>query len=270
MTTSRVIALALLLWLAPSPAGASDTLHLDANESPPIWSASMPNGGMGGEIIQAIAKAADLHIVIDFKPLQRMIEDDTNNDLGNPYFFLHNQSFAAIIPIAIYHVSIFSYTAPSQTPRSLDIHTLQDLKGYKVGILKGTLVNRSAFERAGVVFEESYSPQSMFKKLAKGRIDLVIETHVVGRQIIRDLFPDAQEHFHSTTLPHSASPIAIHIATQQPHAHRIADALKRGLQQIRASGEYGKIIQHYDSDPVSIDYNEELDRFSHLYHMQGL
>jgi len=257
---------AILLSTSPAMAGS---VVLDANESPPYWSESMTGFGMGGEIVQAISRAAGVTTVLSFKPLQRMIAEDDNNDLGNPVFYLRNQDFAAIIPIAVYHVALFYYK-PNHDGEAFSVVSLADLKGFKVGMLKGALVDRSAFARAGIDVEESYSQASLFRKLRKGRIDLVIEVELVGRQMIRNLFPDEIDAFAVNPVEQSEAPIAILLSQQQPDAAAVAQAYRRGLQTIVDSGEYSAIVKkYYGAGLLPEHYMPELEHFSRLYRFVG-
>jgi len=259
--------LALLLLAGAAPAMAHESaisVGLDANESPPYWSESLPYGGMGGEIVQAVSEEAGLVSHIHFKPLQRMIEDDTNNDLGNPGFYTRNQVFADIIPIIAYRSSIFYYAPHHKGP--VTIHGVEGLKKYRIGILSGTLAERSFFDKAGVVFEESYSQDSLFKKLRLGRIDLCIEIDLVGHRIISRLFPDQRNQFVSMNLPGSASVIAILLAEGYPQAGKIGTKYREGLQRIIANGKYRKILEkYYGEGRVPANWRKDLQRFERIY-----
>jgi len=198
-----------------------------------------------------------------------MISDDTNNDLGNPFFFLGNQEFSDIIPIAVYHVALVQYL-PNHMQR-IQIRTLSDMKGYKVGMLKGTLVNRSAFEQAGILIDESYSQQSLFKKLQKGRLDLVIEIELAALTTIHQLFPEELAKFTVDLLPKSEAPIAILISKDQADAKKIGQSLRNSLNQILKNGRYADILYKYYPDMMIPDhYYRELNRFSILYKEAGL
>ena len=257
------LGLVLLLLLCAKLSYAGDVVVFDANESKPYWSQSMKDGGMCGEIVYAAARAVGIKASISFEPLQRMIEDDSNNDLGNPEFFVRNQEFSAIIPIALYHTAIFYYR-PNHGHHA-KVHSINDLRGHKIGVLKGTLVDRSALERGGVVFEESYSQASLFKKLRKGRLDLVIELDLVGMSIIKELFPDEYDNFAADTIEKSGLPIAIMISKKQPNAEMIGEALKEGMRKIRASGEYNTITEKYFGSWLPDVFLRDLDRFAALY-----
>ena len=102
MAKSFILLLLLTLHLSLySNDTEMNAIILEANEAPPFWSKKLPHDGIAGEIVHAISEAADIHTKIVFKPLSRLIDDDENNDLGNPAFFIVNQDFAHIIPIAL-------------------------------------------------------------------------------------------------------------------------------------------------------------------------
>jgi len=260
----------LLLITGVSASLADDeglSVSLDANDSPPYWSQTMVKDGMCGEIVHAASEAAGLVSHIHYKPLTRMIEDDTNNDLGNPEFYMGNQDFAAVIPVCVYHVGLFYYQPNHKN--KLTFNTVDDLKGYKVGILKGTLVDRSYFERAGVKFEESYSQASLFKKLQRGRIDLVIEIDLVGNKIIDRLFPDSHDDFVESIIPGSHMPIAMLISSGYPDAKQIGSLYRKGMKKIKASGLYLQILEsYYGAGQVPDELMSDLERYEALYNYE--
>lgn len=260
------LSLCLSCSILSSTTYAESIITLDANESRPYWSAAMPGQGMCGEIVDAISSVAGIRSELVFKPLKRMIEDDSNNDLGNPAFYMNNQEFAAIIPITVIHTALFSYD-PDRT-RQLTTGSLSALKGFRVGALKGTVVNRSSFLEAGILLEESYSQESLFKKLRQGRLDLVVEVDLVGRSVIRSLFPDEVGAFSVTLIPGSESPIAILLSDDLPDAKALGARFRRGLQKIRESGEYTDIVKkYYENGKMPEMFDTELDHFSYLYQM---
>ncbi|MGY6277734.1 substrate-binding periplasmic protein [Methylomonas sp. MgM2] len=243
---------------------AADVVVLDANESPPYWCPVMPGGGLGSELVQAVSAAAGLKTRINFVPLSRMIEDKNNNDLGNPDFYMAEQEFAAVIPIAISEVSIFYYRPNlAETP---SVSSFDDLKRYRLGVLKGTLINWQLFENMGLNFEFSYNQASLFKKLKMGRLDLVFEIDLVGQQMIAREFPDKAANFGRIPLPNSTSPIAIMLDAEYPDANTIAEQFRHGLSAIIEDGTYQRIVQQYYPDArLPPDWFAQLQRFQRLY-----
>ncbi|TAN71004.1 MAG: transporter substrate-binding domain-containing protein [Methylobacter sp.] len=259
-----MIYLRYLLLLIPLWTAQADIVVLEANESPPYWSNSLPGGGLGSELVQAISDAVGLQTQINFVPLSRMIEDKNNNDLGNPEFYMAQQEFAAIIPFAITEAAIFYYRP--RYNHALKLTGFNDLKQYRLGVLKGTLIDRHAFEQMGLHFESSYAQASLFKKLKLGRIDLVFEIDLVGRQMIAQLFPEQKDDFIRQPLPNSISPIAIMLDAEYPHAVEIAAQYRKGLAAIIANGRYQQIVEKYYPDgQLPSGWFANLQRFQQLY-----
>ena len=241
----------------------SEAITFDTNESPPYWSERMEKNGMGGEIVAALSQQAELPINIHFKPLKRLIDDPANNDLGNPSFFMQNQEFSAIIPIAIYHISLFYYQ-PNHA-EELVIRSFEDLSGYRVGILKGTLVDPTYFDKAGVIFETSYVQDSLFKKLKLGRIDFALRIELAADQSIKRLFPEETDDFKVVERFRTTQPIAMMISENQANGEAIGEQLKSSLETIIEDGRYRKILEKYYGEKIPANWFEELAKFQRLY-----
>jgi len=255
--------LCFFLYLA-SWTVAAEIIRFEANESPPYWSSKIPEQGMCGEILQALSAEAGLNAQITFKPLKRLIEDTHNNDLGNPDFYLKEQDFAGIIPIALYQAS-FYYYLPNH-PEKITLTRLADLNNYKVGILSGALIDRQAFEKIGVQFETSYSQASIFKKLKLGRIDLAIEIDLIAEQMIKQLYPTQQQDFAHISIGDKPDVIALMINEEMPEAGQIAQHYREALKRIIANGRYQEILEkHYQDIPLPDNWYQELARYDLLY-----
>lgn len=237
---------------------------LSANESPPYWSKKLLSDGFGGELINAISQAGGLESQIEFKPLKRLIEDTTDNDLGNPIFYMQNQDFAVIIPIAISQVSLYYYDP--QHKKNIRFNSLSDLRGFRIGALSGTITNKAIFEQQKIMLETSYSQESLFKKLQRGRLDFVLELDLVGQQTIMRNFPSERENFVSIPLPKSISPIAIMLDKNYPDVDNIAQRYREGLKKIIKNGQYVQILRlrYYPQEPPA-NWFKELERFTRLY-----
>lgn len=254
----------LLPFLLVTPPAIAESIVLQANDSAPYWSESLADGGLGVELIQAISAATGLETRIDFLPLARMIEDRNNNDLGNPEFYMTRQEYGAIIPIALTQSALFYYRPHFLQPPKLD--SIEDLQRYRLGILKGALVDRHAFEQMGLQFESSYSQASLFKKLKLGRIDVVFEIDLVGQQMIAQLFPDQRGDFIRIAIDNSVSPIAIMLDADLPDVASIGNQYRKGLETIIANGRYQQIIEKYYPDhQIPTDWFTQLQRFQQLY-----
>lgn len=236
------------------------TVVLQVNESSPIWSKKLPLGGMGGEIIQAISKEMDIQTHIEFIPLKRLIANTSNNDIGNPLFYMNNQEFAAIIPIAVSYSSFFTYKHNVEKVLSETVTQKR-----RIGVLKGTNSNMKVTKQFGF-FEESTSQESLFKKLKAGRLDLVVELNLVGEEMIKSLFPSEIKNFDTSLILDSSSPIAIMIDMNYPNANAIGLLYQKGLDRIIKNGVYQKILEkYYVNTSIPFNWHTNLSKFKTLY-----
>lgn len=236
------------------------TVVLQVNESSPIWSKKLPLGGMGTEIIQAISKEMGIKTDIEFIPLKRLIANTANNDIGNPLFYMNNQEFAAIIPIAVSYSSFFTYKNNVKKVLSEGVP-----KEIRMGILKGTHSNIITPGQL-ITFEESTSQESLFKKLKAGRLDLVVELDLVGREMIKNLFPHEIKNFYTSLVFNSSSAIAIMIDINYPNANAIGLLYQKGLDRIIKNGVYQKILQkYYIGTSIPSNWYTNLSKYKALY-----
>ncbi len=252
---------------------------LNVNEAPPFFSKDLPSNGMCGEIIHEMSKAAGLDTEIQFKPLSRMIKEDNNNDVGDPAFFMPHQDFISIIPIALYHVAFYHYYPDrgnhththTHTHTHKTIRSLSDIGESRLGILKGSLIEPMYFKSKGIIFETSYSDDSLFRKLQLKRLDYVIAIELVGNHTIERLFPSHEADFISFHIEKNVNPIAIMLSGEQKDATVIAKKYKEGLHEIIANGTYAKILEKYYASKEKIHSNwyNDLNKFAKLYAIEG-
>ncbi|MDA7816715.1 transporter substrate-binding domain-containing protein [Sulfurimonas sp.] len=249
------LTLILLFCILLNPLYSQDDIVvLQVNESFPVWSKSLPSGGMGSEIIQAISKEENIKTQIQFVPLKRLIADTTNNDIGNPLFYMPNQEFLQIIPIAVSYNILLSYRN--------DVNNILENKRkeqLRVGILKGTKSNINLSNKF-VHFEESAYNDSLLKKLIANRLDLVLKLDLAGRTIMHN-----NHNINAKLLDNSASPIAILLDINYPNAKEIALKYKNGLNKIIENGIYKKILQKYYKTDIPGQWFNDLKKFTYIY-----
>jgi len=244
--------------------GHADTIEFNANDSSPYWSNKMALDGMCGEIMHSLSTMIDRDLKIDFQPLKRSMDDDNNNDLGNPEFYIKNQDFAVIIPIALFQNS-FHYYMPNHQ-KALQIDSWDDLIGLKVGILKGGLEEDEFFTKLGIQFEESYTQESLIKKLKLGRLDVVIEIDLVAKHIISQLYPDDVDDFHFIPISDSATPIAMLIDVNYPNAHQLGEQYREALNIMIEDGRYSDIVgKYYGKTGIPDNWFVTMNKYQRLY-----
>lgn len=265
-----LIAVVVFGLVSTSSADEEAILHLISSETPPFWSKTLYLDGMCGEMLHEISKEIGVKTVIEYQPTARMIERVGYNLLGNPELFLSSHEFETIIPIAISRLALFYYK-PHHI-KGITHKRLEDLKGYTIGIMKGSLSHAdiSFFRMSGIEFEESYSKESLFKKLKLGRIDLCIVIELSGLLIINRLFSDEANKFTRLKIQRSITPITVMIDNNYPNGRQLGEKIKKGLEIIINNGKYHEIIEkYYGKGNVPGDWYKHLARYRRMYDLSS-
>jgi polar amino acid transport system substrate-binding protein len=238
------------------------TVEFGSSETPPFWSAHLPEDGMAGEILHAMSSEIDVKSVIKYLPLKRIRKDLIHNHVGNPDNFA-GQEFSAVIPIAVFRAA-FLYYKPNHK-KEIIYRVLDDIKGYTLGVIRGTLVDIPFFDNKGIKVEQSNSEDSLLKKLKHGRIDLCSVIKLSGIFKIRKLFPKDTENFVHFEIKGSVSPVTIMIAKNHPGGKELGKKYSKGLKIIIENGKYNKIIEkYYGKKKIPQDWFMQLEKFKYM------
>ena len=232
----------LLMVTSPSSSAESVTLDFNSTESPPIWSEFLAKGGLGGEILQAVAQAANLAVKIRYLPLKRYEQLVGGSRLGNPLYFV-GQEFGAVIPLLMTQ-AVFCYYLPHR-PQGIAYQSLADLKGLTLGVIRGTLEDKEAFRRFGVSVEENTSLEALFRKLRAGRVDVTLAIDIMAYDAVERLYPEESGSFRYVEVPGGITPIAIMLDTSVPDYAQLAARLRQALDDVIGSGVYHAILKKY-------------------------
>ncbi|MES9972179.1 MAG: transporter substrate-binding domain-containing protein [Candidatus Thiodiazotropha sp.] len=261
-----VVVIVLLSLVGASYAKEETIVQFISSETPPFWSETLETDGMCGEILHEISNHIGVKSVIEYEPTTRIVERVGHNLLGNPGLFLSSHDFSSIIPIAVFRLALFYYEPHHN--EGITFNRLEDLKGYTIGIIKGSLSNADIayFRESGVEFEESYSKESLFKKMMLGRIDLCIEIELSGLLILNRLFPDKADEFTRIELQRSITPITIMIDDSYPDGQRLGENITKGLEMIINNGKYQEILEkYYGKGNIPADWFSLLEQYRQMY-----
>ncbi|UFS69884.1 transporter substrate-binding domain-containing protein [Geomonas sp. RF6] len=246
-----------------STLGAQGVIEFGSSETPPFYASSLPGDGMAGEIVHAVFTEMHLKSVIRYFPLKRLYTDHQNNHLGDPENF-QGQQFSAIVPVALYRTAFFYY-APRHR-KGIRFHSPEDLKGYRIGVLRGTLENREYFEKNSISVTEVDTEESLFRMLKDGRLDLCGVIRETGEYTARRLFPREAQLFTALELPHATGPITIMISAHYPDGKRIGEKVNEAFSRIIRNGSYLRILEkYYGAGKVPAEWFQELERYRVKY-----
>lgn len=253
----------LLLLVATGIARAeSPPVVFQSTETPPFWSASLPENGLGGAMLHLLSADAGVPYSIEYLPVKRFRNSVATYIVGDPDI-LTNQVRRAVFPIGIFHSAFFYYKPHHDV---IEFHNLKDLQGHTLGVLRGTLEDKDYFVSNGIKVEENDSVESLLRKLKKGRIDFCILVDVTGRYTIKQIFPQEQDDFVQAVIPGSVRPIAIMIDVDVPEGRAVAERYRRVLDKTLRSQKYHEILEsYYGKNHIPGDRFEQLKKFEQYY-----
>lgn len=245
-------------------ADANDTaLVFDSTETPPIWSAALPSGGMGGELLRLLSDAAGVSYSINYLPASRFSKSTAPYIVGNPNL-LKIERNRAIFPIGVLHLAYFYYPAKH---KPIPINRLADISGHTLGVLRGTIEDRTQFDHLKIKVQEADSIESLLRMLQKGRVDVAFMVEPAGEYAMRRDFPGEERDFVVSRLPNSAMPIALMVDMDAPNGADIAKRYRLALDKTLHDPQYEAILRkHHDRHLAHIKEDRKvLDRLLELY-----
>jgi polar amino acid transport system substrate-binding protein len=252
----------LFLATAYLARAGSDPIVFQSTDTPPFWSPSLPDNGLGGAMLQLLSANAGVQYSIEYLPVKRFRNSQATYIVGDPDILV-NQKQRAILPIGIFR-SAFFYYKPHQDV--IEFHSLKDLQGHTLGVLRGTVEDRDLFIRNRINVEESDSVESLLRKLRRGRIDVCILVDAAGKHVIKQMFPAEQAQFATVEIPGSVRPIALMIDVTDPQARLVAQRYQAVLDQTLDSPQYHDILENfYGKGNIPKDRMEQLKKFEQYY-----
>lgn len=253
---------ALLLATAGIARAGSNPVVFESTDTPPFWSASLPENGLGGSMLNLVSAAAGVEYSIEYLPVKRYRHSLATYIVGDPDILI-NQKRRAIFPIGLFRSAFFYYKPHHDV---IEFHSLRDLQGHTLGVLRGTLEDKDYFIRNDINVEENDSVESLLKKLKRGRIDFCILVDAAGQYTIKQIFPAEQDNFVQVAIPGSVRPIAIMIDVAVPEGMAAAQRYRQVLDKTLRSQEYHDILEkYYGKNNIPGDMFEQLKRFKQVY-----
>lgn len=255
-------ALALALLLFSGAARSTDAeIAFVSTDTPPFWSASMPDNGWGGSILRLVSEAAGVRYVIDYLPVKRFRASTSPFIVGDPDILEH-ADHRAVFPIGVFNSAFFFHRPHHQAMR---FRSLEEMRGHTLGVLRGTLEGKEAFVANGIRVEESDTVESLLRKLERGRIDFAIMVNGAGLHALGRLFPQRHQEFEQVPIPGTERPIAIIIDLEAPAGREAARRYARVLLSTLHSPQYQALVERYYGKMLLEGSAGELQHFLDFY-----
>ncbi|GBG14728.1 polar amino acid transport system substrate-binding protein [Novimethylophilus kurashikiensis] len=260
-------ALLLILFASVLTAQAETApIVFESTDTPPFWSPELPDDGLSGSLLKLLSANAGVKYTIDYLPVKRFRQSQATFIVGDPDILV-NKRPRAILPFGVFRSSFFYYK-PHQDV--IAFHSLRELRGRTLGVLRGTIEDKAVFAENGINVEESDTVESLLRKLRRGRIDLCIVVNLTGKYVVKQLFPQETEQFATVEVPGSVRPIAIMIDVSDPRGRQVAQQYRAVLDNTIDSPEYLHVLeQFYGVGNIPRDRLENLKRFERYYAAEG-
>lgn len=263
---SALIWRSALLWLVSCMActaqAAESPVVFVSTDTPPFFSAGLPENGYAGAILHLLSERAGVEYRIEYLPIKRFRSSEAAYIVGDPELLMTHKR-KAIFPIALFNSAIFFYKPHHEV---IKYRRVEELGGHTLGVLRGTVGDMRYLTERGIKVHQSDSVESLLRMLKRGRIDFCILVQATGMQAISELFPQEKEQFAQKKIPGGERPIAIVIDLDTAGSAQIAKRYGKVLRRTLAGAEYQKILDAYwGKGQVPEEFKPKLGSFVEFY-----
>ncbi|WLQ13632.1 transporter substrate-binding domain-containing protein [Hahella aquimaris] len=236
----KALIVSVVLCLITSFAQA-EKITLANGEWAPYLSENLKHHGFMSRIVKDAFAEEGIEVDYVFLPWKRGYEDAKEGKFEGTLIWGYNderaKDFYFSDTVATLGTSLFY-----NKDNPIDWSAPEDLAKYKVGGIIGYAYGIEELENQGAVkIDRIGNEEGNYKKLAAGRLDIVLEDTEVGiESITRFGFADKLIPHPKTLEPRKYSVL---ISKKTPNAQHLLDAFNRGLKKVIEDGRYDKYLQ---------------------------
>lgn len=202
----------------------------------------VPNNGYVAEIVIEAFKRVGYSTTVAFRPWERAVAEATQgiyDGLFPEYYgeerktdFIYSDPFPGG-PVGLM----------KRKDSPISFKTLQDLKGYRIGVVSG-YINTAEFDAAAFLTkDEAVDDETNLRKLIFKRIDLIFIDRYVGEYLVRTSFPEAVGQLEFMEPALEVKPLYIVFSKKAPGVTQKIKDFNQGLALITADGTVAKIME---------------------------
>ncbi|MBI3229339.1 MAG: transporter substrate-binding domain-containing protein [Burkholderiales bacterium] len=221
---------------------AENIIHLVSAEYPPYFGAGLPHGGAVTNIVVQAFRHSDYQVKVQFLPWARALSEvragnvDGIIALPNSNSREDESSLAFSTPINTLQIGFYK-----QRDRGIEFKELTELKSFKIGSVRG-ISNPLEITAANLNTLESLDDITNLRKLAIGRLDLVLTDKMVGKFLLENRLSDMR-----IALNWQGNVVANrdqHLALSRKRAgfEKKLQAFNDGLKQMALDGSLKELI----------------------------
>ena len=240
----RFLAVLATAILVSAPVVAADkVVKLAATEWPPFYGKELKGHGFITEIIATAFERSGYTIEVMFLPWKRALEKSREGAFDGLFTVWYREEreewFVFSEPLPANEVGFYKRTADD-----ISFATYDDLRPYRIGVVRG-YANPPGFDEAGLNTSVVVDDETNFRKLEKGRIDLVLSDRLVGQYIINTYLAGSDGSFEWLTPALKIDPQHLVFSKQVEGYEQMLKDFNAGLAAIDADGTLAAIMKRH-------------------------
>lgn len=229
--------------LARPTVQATPTIHLASTDYPPYFSPALRNDGVVGAITRAALAKRGYSVQLHYRPWSRLmaeVQAGSFDGVMAVWYSPEREQYLYYSQPLVY-TSMGFYTRVDQP---LAVAPLSALKPYTIGTVRG-YKNPPAFDAARLKVEAANDDLTNLRKLAAGRLDLVLIDRALAGYLLPQLAPGMAERIHWQGPPIARMPLHLGFYRGNKSGEQLTRQFNLGLAELRHSGELAAILQRY-------------------------
>ena len=231
----------IFIFAISSTANAAEKITLANGEWAPYLSKDLKHYGYMSHIVSEAFAEEGIEVEYVFLPWKRGFEDAKEGKFQGSLIWGYNddraKDFIYSDTVAELGTSLFYNKS-----KPIEWNEATDLKKYRMGGVIGYAYGIEELEKQGILkIERIGKDVGNYKKLAAGRLDIVLEDTEVGHESINKLGMADKLAAHPKTL--KSRKYSVIISKKAPNAQALVDAFNRGLKKLVDDGRYQKYLE---------------------------
>ncbi|WP_174875724.1 substrate-binding periplasmic protein [Vogesella oryzae] len=222
---------------------ADKVVNLATTDYPPYFAAQLPEDGAVAAITRAALAKQGYRLVLHYRPWARLMAEVRSGQYDGVMAVWFDDTRARYLAYSHPLVnSVIGFYGNRRKP--IDVRSLATLRSYQIGTVSD-YKNPDAFTAAHLQEVPADDDLTNLKKLAVGRLDLVLIDKVVANHLLPSLPTRLSAELEWRDPPVATMPLYVGFSRARPETAERLAAFNAGLASLRKSGELKHIIQRF-------------------------
>ena len=215
-----------------------------ADPYPPFVDQTDPQEGLSLAIIRAAYKTQGYTVKMEFVPWARAksLTIEGKYDIL-PDTWINEDNKKTLLFSEPYALNVVKFIKNLDDP--FEYEGMESLKGKKIGTIRGYNYSDDFKEPKDFTREDVADLITNIKKVIAKRVDLTLEDEIVAKVQIAKNDPALLSQIKFGDKPFDSKNLYVASGLANPRHQEIIDSFNKGLAEIKANGEYAKIMEGY-------------------------